>query len=71
VILGQAYRKPDYWISGIRRRDGVKLTEAFVRNCGNQGLDDKGEIQIAKTIRMRVLMRGTGAGQLVVVMKFL
>jgi len=47
----------------------VNLTEAFVRNCGNQGLDDKGEIQIAKTIRMRVPKQGTGTEQLVVVKK--
>ena len=71
MILGQAYREPDYGVSGIRRRGVVNLTEAFVRNCRNQSLDDKGEIQIAKSMRVRVPMQGTGAEQLVVVMKSL
>jgi hypothetical protein len=40
-----------------------------MRNCGNQFLDAKGEIQVAKTTRMRVPMQEIGAEWLVVVMK--
>ena len=69
AILGQAYQEPDYGVSGIRRRGGVNLTEAFVRNCRNQSLDVKREAQIAKSMRVRVSMQGTGTEQLVVVMK--
>jgi hypothetical protein len=32
-----------------------------MRNCGNQFHDDKGEIQVAKTTRMRVPRLETGA----------
>jgi len=39
------------------------------KECGTSRLDVKGEIQIAKSIRMRVLMQGTRAEQLVVVTK--
>ena len=38
---------------------------------GSSRLDVKGEIQIAKSIRMRVPMQGTVAEQLVVVRKSL
>jgi hypothetical protein len=40
-----------------------------MRNCGNQFHDDKGEIQVAKSTRMRVPMHEIGAERLVVVMK--
>ena len=63
------YRKPDYWVGDIRRAGGVSLIEAFVRNYGNRRLDAKGKVQIAKSIRMRVQMQGTGTEQFVVVIK--
>jgi len=56
-------------VSGVRRKDGVSLIRAPVRNCGNQGLDVKGEIQVDKTIRIRVPKQDTGADQPVVAMK--
>ena len=62
-------KKPDYCADGVRRRSGVSLIWAFMRNCGNQFHDDKGEIQVAKSTRVRVPMLETGAEWLVVVMK--
>lgn len=56
-------------MGGIRRIDGVILIWAFVWNCGNQSLDEKGEVQIEKTIRTRVPKQGTGADQSVVAKK--
>jgi hypothetical protein len=58
-------------MSGVRRKGGVSLIQAFLRKTGTSRLDVKGEIQVAETIRMRVLMQGTGAGLFVVVMKSL
>ncbi len=31
----EVHRKPAYWMSGARRRDGVSSIWAFVRNCRN------------------------------------
>jgi hypothetical protein len=42
-----------------------------VWNVGTCRPDAKGEIQVEETTRMRVPMRGTGADQLAVVLKFL
>lgn len=36
---------------GGRRIGGVNPVQALVRNYGNQGLDAKGEVQVAKAIR--------------------
>jgi hypothetical protein len=33
----------NYWAGGDRRRGDVTLTWALMRNCGNQGIDAKGE----------------------------
>lgn len=56
-------------MGGVRRKDGVSLIRAPIRNCGNQDLDVKGEIQVDETIRIRVPKQGTGADQPVVAMK--
>ena len=67
--MGAVSKKPDYCADGVRRIGGVSLIWAFMRNCGNQFLDAKGEIQVDKTTRMRVPMQDTGAERLVVVLK--
>ena len=47
------------------------LNQAFAWNVGTCRSDDKGEIQSGRPMRMRVLMRSTGADQLVVMLKSL
>lgn len=54
---------------GIRYEGGMSLSQAFVRNVRTCRLDVKGEAQAGHTARARVPMLGTGAEQLVVVMK--
>lgn len=49
--LGQAYRVPDSWVGGDRRKGGVNLTRALMRNCGNQNSDAKGEEQVVEATR--------------------
>ena len=58
-------------MGGIRHKGSANLIQALVWNVGTCRSDDKGEIQVEETTRMRVPMRGTGADQLVVVLKFL
>ena len=58
-------------MGGIRHKGSANLIRAFVWNVGTCHPDAKGEIQVEETTRMRVPMRGTGADQLVVVLKFL
>ena len=62
---------PVYCLGGIRHKGSANLIQALVWNVGTCRPDDKGEIQVEETIRMRVPMRDTGADQLVVVWKFL
>ena len=45
------------------------FTGLSYRTAGTSRLDVKGEIQVAQTMRIRVLMQDTGAEQLVLVMK--
>ena len=47
----------------------MNLIWAFERNCGNHALDDKGDIQVARIIRIRVPRQEAGADQSVVVKK--
>jgi len=47
----------------------VNLVQTFVWNVGTYDFDDKGEIQAAETVRVRVPMRSIGAEWLVVVKK--
>jgi len=42
--------RPVYCLSGIRHKEGVNLTQAFVWNVGTCRLDDKGETQ-AETLQ--------------------
>lgn len=42
------------------------LNWASMWNCGNQGFDVKGEIQVGETMRMRVPKQSIRADQLVV-----
>ena len=47
------------------------MIQAFTRNRRTYGLDDKGEIQVAETISVRVPIQETLADQPVRAMKFL
>jgi hypothetical protein len=57
--------------SGIRHIGGAKPDQALVWNVRTCRPDVKREAQAAKTARVRVSMRGTGAEQPVVRMKVL
>ena len=63
--------EPVYCLGDIRNKGSANLIQALVWNVGTCRPDAKGEIQVGETTRMRVPMRGTGADQLVVVLKFL
>ncbi len=60
---------PADWLGGVRCVGGVKLFRALIGNVGTCRLDDKGEVQGVNATRTSVPMPGTGAEQLVVVMK--
>ena len=60
---------PADWLDGVRCRGGVTLYQALVGNVGTCRLDAKGEVQVVNPTRTSVPMPGTGAEQLVVVMK--
>ena len=55
----------------INLKGSANLIQALVGNVGTCRSDDKGEIQVEETTRVRVPMRGTGAEQSVVGMKVL
>jgi len=57
--------------SGIRHVGGAKLNQALVWNVRTCRPDAKGDVRVARTARIRVPMRGTGAEQPVVGMKVL
>jgi len=63
--------KPVYWVGGLRHTGGVNWHWAVVRNVGTCRPDVKGKPQAENPTRGKVPMRGTGADQLVVVMKLL
>ena len=56
-------------LCGVRLIGGMSLVQALVWNVGTCRFDAKGNIQVAKTMRVKVPMRSTGAEQPVVVMK--
>jgi hypothetical protein len=60
---------PEDCPSGIRYGGGANLNQALVRNV--RTCRSKGEIQAAKSARIRVPMRSTGTEQIVVGMKAL
>jgi hypothetical protein len=62
---------PEACPSGIRHVGGAKPDQALVWNVRTCRPDMKGEVQVAKTTRTRVPMRGTGAEQFVVGLKVL
>lgn len=64
-----AWGKPVYCPSGGRHQGGVSSVQALAENVGTRSPDVKGEPQAASHARGRVPKRGTGADQLVVVMK--
>jgi len=68
---GKVQEKPVYCMGGVRHKDGVNLSQALVWNAGTCRPDDKGETRSGGPTRVRVPMRGTGADQLVVVLKSL
>ena len=43
---GLTWREPSYCPGGNRHRGGMNWIQAFVRNLGTCGFDDKGEIQV-------------------------
>ncbi len=57
--------------SGVRHVDGASPHQAFVWNVRTCRSDAKGELQLAKSKRIRVPMRSTGAERFVVVLKAL
>jgi hypothetical protein len=68
---GGVQGKPVYCLDGVRHRGGVNLNQAHVWNVGTCRSDGKGETRSGGPTRVRVPMRGTGADQLVVVLKSL
>jgi hypothetical protein len=62
---------PDDCPGGIRHVGGAKPDQALVRNVRTCRPDAKGKVQVAKTARVKVLMRGTGAEEPVVGLKVL
>lgn len=48
-LRDQLIRRPAYWVSGIRRKDGVSSIRARLWNCGNSGFDVKGDGQVKKS----------------------
>jgi hypothetical protein len=62
---------PEACPSGIRHVGGAKPDQALVWNVRTCRPDAKGEVQVAKTTRARVPMRGTGAEQFAVGLKVL
>ena len=60
---------PADWLGGVRCVGGVKLFQALIGNVGTCRLDVTGEVQGVNATRTSVPMPGTGAEQLVVVMK--
>lgn len=45
-VLGEAHQEPAYGVGGVRRKGGVSLGQASVRNVGTCGSDVKGEPQV-------------------------
>ena len=63
------WKLPVYCPSGERHRRGMSSVTGFYREHGNLSSRCKGRTSSGRTTRGRVPMRGTGADQLVVVMK--
>jgi hypothetical protein len=70
-LLGPACREPDDWAGGDRRRGGVTLIQALVRNCRNQSLRCQGRSPSGDHHEARVPMRSTGADRSVGAVKAL
>jgi hypothetical protein len=71
ILQDKSRGEPVYCLGDIRHKGSANLNRAYVRNVGTCRPDDKGEIQMEETIRMRVLMRGTGTEQFVLGRKVL
>ncbi len=69
MLRERIQREPADWLGGVRCGGGVTLFQALLGNVGTCRLDVKREVQMVNATRMRVPMPGTGAEQLVVVMK--
>jgi hypothetical protein len=69
VLRERIQRVPVDWLGGVRCGGGVTLFQALSGNVGTCRLDVKGEVQVVNVMRTSVPMPGTGAEQLVVVMK--
>ena len=67
--LGRIQREPVDWLGGVRCVGGVTRLQALLGNVGTCRLDVKGEDRVVNATRTSVPMPGTGAEQLVVVMK--
>ncbi len=69
MLRERIQRVPVDWLGGVRCGGGVTLFQALLGNVGTCRMDVKGEVQMGNAMRTRVPMPGTGAEQLVVVMK--
>jgi hypothetical protein len=65
----EARRVPAYCPSGDRHGDGVRPARGSCVERGNLCLDAKGDLQVARTMRSRVPMRGPGTDGSVRAMK--
>jgi len=71
LLQDKSRGEPVYCLGGVRHKGGVNLIQALVWNVGTCRPDAKGETQSGRPTRARVPMRGTGADQLVLVLKSL
>jgi hypothetical protein len=70
-LRDQCGSSPESRPHGIRHLGGAKPDQALVWNVRTCRPDAKGEIQVAKSMRVRVPMRGTGTEWSVVGLKVL
>ena len=71
IILGQGWRLPAYWPTGLRHIDGENAIRALIWNMGTCRDNVKGACQAGSTRKTLSTMYSTGADQTVVVKKFL
>jgi hypothetical protein len=60
LLLGQVYRKPEYWVDGDRRIEGMNLIRALVWNCGNQSFRCEGKSSSSLSYEAKRPKRSTG-----------
>ena len=65
----KAHRLPDYWVGGLRRKDGMTFIRAAVNNSGNHRVGCQPKGTRCRSPRLTVGMPANGAEQLVVALK--